>query len=300
MLPDQLRTKLRLPHHLPADATPLMEHRSREETVAIFDELLSQMEDATQVIYPEDRKGVSIETGLENQHETHDKSHYNSDSEPESGSTELTEGEQRTISKRRVQSSDTPKGLIRPSSSASVSKGEEPDVHPPRAASVETEMVFATLPKKKKRGKWSGIKRIGSPLFRTRRKSFNSGPGSGLPPPANTHLSVTHPSPSVPVMPVAPPTQLSVDSRSRNSSGTNVQAMAKLVDQFTQEPEAERKATVTKVGVTKVGVPTVRRRGSSPRDECLNALKVMTTLSSNQECLGSLISYICLPKCVMK
>ena len=193
MVPDQLRTKLRHPNHLPADASPLMERRSKEETVAIFDELLHQMEDATQIIYPEDRngtKGGSVETGLENQ---------NGDlgSELESGVAEIMDGEQRTISKRRVQSSDVPKGLIRPSSSASVSKGEDPDAHPPRAASVETEMVFATLPKKKKRGKWSGMKRFGSPLFRTRRKSFNSGPGlppAPPPPPANTHLPV-HPLP---------------------------------------------------------------------------------------------------------
>ena len=51
-LPYQLREKLRKPHPLSADSTPLMERRSREETVAIFDELLSQMQDTTQTFYP--------------------------------------------------------------------------------------------------------------------------------------------------------------------------------------------------------------------------------------------------------
>lgn len=290
VLPDELRTKLRLPHHLSADSTPLMERRSKEETVAIFDDLLSQMQDATETIYPDNENqtnGGSMELGPQNQDGTQAESHFDSGLEPES----VKDVEQRTVSKRRVQSSDTPKGLVRPSSSASMNKEEKPDAHLPRAASVETEMVFATLPKKKRR-KWSGIKRIGSPLFRTRRKSFNATPTSGRPP-INAHVPVTHPSPSVPIMPAsAPPTQLAVDSRSRDSSSS--QTMTRLVEQFTGEGEEK------KVGVVKKGVATVRRRGSSPHDECLNALKVMTTLSSNQECLASLISYICLPKCVTK
>lgn len=291
-LPDQLRTKLRHPHPLSADSTPLMERRSKEETVAIFDELLSQMQDATQTFYPEDRNQTdgSMEPEVQDQNEAEDE--FCSDYvviDQESDSGRRRDGEKFTVTKRRVQSNDAPQGIVRPSSSASVNKEEESEVHPPRAASVETDLVFATLPKKKKRGKWAGIKRIGSPLFRTRRKSFNH--TTAPPTNSNMHVAVTHPSPSVPIMPAGPPSQLAVDSRSSNNSRSSLQNVTSLVDQFTREEK--------KVGVA-MDVAVGKRRGSSPRDECLNALKVMATLSSNQECLSSLISYICLPKCVSK
>lgn len=289
-VPDQLRTKLRLPHHLSADSTPLMDRRSKEETVAIFDELLSQMEDTAHTFYPDDlnQASSSVETEIQNRNEAGDE--FCSDSNVvEPGSGGRRDGERVAVMKRRVQSNDAPKGIVRPSSSASVNKEDESDAHPPRAASVETDLVFATLPKKKKkRGKWQGIKRIGSPLFRPRHKSFNHATPTSGQPPSNVHKLVTHPSPSVPIIPSTTPSQLAVDSRSSRSSLQNVTS---LVDQVTRE---ERK-----VGVA-MGVVGGKRRGSSPRDECLNALKVMTTLSSNQECLGSLISYICLPKCVTK
>ena len=296
------------PGHLSADSTPLMAHRSKQETGAIFDELISQMEDVTRIICPRDdlaqEEGVAS-SQQQQQHQNGTEPIRNgmepmvvsgSGVEPESGSGG---GDRLSVMKRRVQSNDAPKGVIRPSSSASTNRGEEGgEAHPPRAASVETELVFATLPKKKKRGrKWSGIRRIGSPLFRNRRKSFNNatptssgGGSSNHTPSPKVHVSVTQPSPSAPV----PPTtrRLAMDSRSPISSSSK------------PRPTTARREVVTLVEKLvkedkKVGRGVARRRGSS-RDECLNALRMMTTLSSNQECLASLISYICLPKSVTK
>lgn len=292
-LSEELREKLRLSHALSADSThalsadstPLMNRRSKDETVAIFDELLSQMEGITQTFYPthQHQEPECDSGGTEprhwNQNGPDTESRSNSGVEPD------FEERRGAVAKRRVQSSDTPKGLIRPSSSASVKKGAGPEDHLPRAASVETEMVFATLPKKKKKSRWSGFRKIGSPLFRPQRKSF-TGAATPLSSSSNhAHVSVTHPSPSVPLAATAtPPSQLAHDSRSQESSSAS---MTGLVDQFLGER-----------GVA--GGAGRKRRGSSPRDDCLNALKVMTTLSSNQESLSSLISYICLPKCVTK
>lgn len=275
-LSDQLTHKLRLP----ADAMPLMEQRSKEETVAIFDELLSQMDGDTKTFYPQDEAQVESHSnaGMESGNET-------------GGVREFV------VANRRVQSCDVPKNRdVRPSSSTSLRKGEPPDGegHPPRAASVETEMVFATLPKKKKklRSKWgAGLKKLSSPLLRPLRKSFSNAPPVV---PSTVHVSVTRPSPSVPIAPRESPILEDPSSPSRDSSRTSLPSMKNLLDRFSREGEGQR--------VEKVGVASVehRKRGSVPRDKCLNSLKVMTTLSSNKECLNSLISYICLPKCVTK
>ncbi len=40
--------------------------------------------------------------------------------------------------------------------------------------------------------------------------------------------------------------------------------------------------------------------GAATSDPVANALRVMVTLSSNKECLSTLVSYICLPKCISK
>lgn len=267
-----------------------MERRTKEETVAIFDELLSQMVGATNAVVPNDQiqnqtQEDSHSNSMEDQNQNETRVESGSQAGMERDSSDRRSGERVSISKRRVKSSDVPKShdLIRPSSSASLNKGEEPDMHsrPPRAASVETELVFATLPKKKKvRGKWSVIKRISSPLSRSRRKSFNTPPTNHTP--STAHLSVT---PSVPITIVADkePTK---QSSPEDAPRVAIPSMKSLVSQFIGEGP--------KVGVAR------KRRASVPIDECLNALKVMTTLSSNKECLSSLISYICLPKCVTK
>lgn len=265
-----------------------MEHRTKEETVAIFDNLLSQMEGATKTLGQQSHSNDSLEPGNdENQNETEEPG---------------TRAHAMAITKRRVQSSDVPSRdmIRRPSSSASLKKGEEPDSHPPRAASVEADMVFATLPKKKKKGrKWSGIKRIGSPLFRYRRKSFANATPTTNRVPSTVHVSVTQPSPSVPITtPIsAPEKDKEVTPQpvaGEDQPRTAVQSVKTVVAQFVEEGAGPGRHGL-------VGARVKRRRSSAaPRDECLNALKVMTTLSSNRECLNSLISYICLPKCVTK
>lgn len=306
--------------------------------MAIFDELLLQMEGATNTLFPQtearanghmvsetrsmdhleartndhmvsearsngsmDHIGSEVRTnGITEPKGKRRYPHVKSDSHlgvgPGFGSGVRTR-EEFEVTMRRVQSSDVPK--LRPSSSASMNKGEEPDVHPPRAASVETEIVFATLPKKKRkgRGKWSGIKGM-SPLFKTRRKSFTNA-GSAR---SSAHVSVTRPSPSVPVSVTAgekeltpqPPAQ-ATPPEERGSHDVQLPRTTVLGVRSLVALEGAGKG---RVGVAERG--NRRRSSSAPRDECLNALKVMTTLSSNKECLDSLISYICLPKCVSK
>ena len=46
-LSDALTHKLRLPHPMEADESPLLVSRTRSETDAIFNELISQMKEAT-------------------------------------------------------------------------------------------------------------------------------------------------------------------------------------------------------------------------------------------------------------
>ena len=180
-----------------------------------------------------------------------------------------------------------------------MNKGGEQEDPAPRAASVESDLLFCTLPKKKKfRKKW----RIGSPLFRSRRKSFNTSANH-----APSHVSVTGPSPSVPVhvcmteKEVPPQTPLStthsksdlleLPQRSDNSRSGSPGS----TDMNDRLASIER----TEVGGV-IGTLGKIRRSTAPRDECLDALKLMTTLSSNEECLSGLISYICLPKYVTK
>ncbi len=294
--------------------------RSREETEAIFNELISQMKEGEEGGGGEWRDGGEAP-------DTESQSNPNRNGIINGGVAHggvAHEGEpyniaKRNIEARRVQSSDATtiggRGSDRPISSASLSKegakgGEDGSDHTPRAASVETEHVFATLPKKKKsRRKWSGIKRIGSPLFKPGRKSFTSHtPSSSHASSSSTHSPITGPSPSVPLATThSNPTVSTVrDSKlhdhpsdSQTASKSSLTSLDSPVDPVRSESprggggrEGKVKGTISLVGV--------KRRGSGPQDECLNALKVMTTLSSNKECLGSLISYVCLPKSVTK
>ena len=225
---------------------------------------------------------------------------------------------QLTVTKRRVQSSDvlSPKAgeVSRPSSSASFNKGAESseDILP-RAASVEADLIFGTLPKKKKR-KWHGIKKItNSPLFRNRRKSFTH--GSNHAPSSIAQTSISTYVPSVPVT-----TEVAENDNIRNSirSMTPQLSSSKLTGRVEsragsrgEEGVASKEVLVSPVMINdlvdrvpasklrKLSMPTPSRRGRG-RDECLKALKVMTTLSSNKESLSTLVSYICLPKCINK
>ena len=275
----------------PPQTTPLSQRRTKEETAAIFDDFLSQMEQATQSLHQnqtplESRSNDSLDPD-QNENETEEPS-------------EMEARTQVAVTKRRVQSSDVPQrdGIRRPSSSASFNKGEGPPAEPPpRAASVEADMVFATLPKKKKKGrKWS---RISSPLFKSRRRKSlqHATPTSSQV--TSSHTSVTRPSPSVPL----PPTKGKEASRSSpvsNSPRTTVQSVRTLVTRPSEEEEMGRDGRgLDSSGSSGRGLMGSRVR-KRKRDECLNALKVMTTLSSNKECLSSLVSYICLPKCVSK
>ena len=321
----------------------MLERRTREETVAIFDDIISQMEGDSQGTPP--RQGVSplrqqkshstdlLDHGLQNEDETQIQS--NSGSGP--AGMELGP----SILARRVKSSDVPQGgrvpIRRTSSSTSLDKGGEGPVedhaHPPRAASVETDLVFATLPKKKKgHGRWSGFRRIGSPFSKSRRKSFTSGTTPSYAHTNHTsglvrHTAITGPSPSVPVLveheDIGGHAPLSERNRmhdvSRTSLPTNPTTMSGLGNKFSADDSHAPSSSSSQqggrgrrgegLGIGRRGgldmgetTPIMERKRSvsAPRDECLNALKVMTTLSSNQECLGSLISYICLPKCVSK
>lgn len=319
----------------PLQTTPLLERRTKEETAAIFDNLLSEMEGAKQTLGPhntqlQSHSNDSLE--LENQGKSRSQSHSNDSLEQDgpqerNGVDDLAEKRGRArvavIAKRRVKSSDVPRSrdvIRRPSSSASCDdKGEEEgsaegdSAHqpPPRAASVETELaVFATLPsKKKKNRKWSGIRRIGSPLFKSRRKSFTNATSSSERP-SSLRVSITGPTPSVSLTAPTPtsgpgkvkevtpqPAAREAGSGSHDQSKTTVQNKRIVVSPPVGVEEEGGGASVRAM----LGVRGKRRRSSGvPKDECLNALKVMTTLSCNKECLNSLVSYICLPKCVSK
>ena len=311
-LSKELTRQFHISHHHSADSTPLTHRRSKEETVAIFDDIISQMHCASidgPQEPPRSRSSDELDSLLENGAQM-----IQSDSDA-TGTGVGNEPAGQSVVARRVKSSDAAHSdrlpLRRTSSSTSLEKGEGPDPeHPPRAASVETELVFATLPKKKKKGRWSGIKRIGSPLFKSRRKSFTSGTtpsyahtnhtSSGT---TTQRVSITGPTPSVPVT-----------SEHAHSAQDSPQT---IVQSHTPISGLAKKTREDAPGGTSRGAPTGgrargrrsvtspivmerKRRASAPRDECLKALKVMTLLSSNQECLGSLISYICLPKCVSK
>lgn len=199
----------------------------------------------------------------------------------------------------------------RPSSSASFNKGAATDTTEPelpRASSVEADVVFGTLPKKKKK-KWHGIKKISSPFW-NRRKSFSHS-SSHTPSIAQTAAYV----PSV-----ATTSEVSDADTHRHSvhSMTSQTSASKLTGRSESRAESRGEENVTTKEVVvspvkvhslpeklvdktlrKLSMPTPSRRGRG-KDECLKALKVMTTLSSNKECLSTLISYICLPKCINK
>ncbi len=308
--------------------------------MAIFDEIISQIGGGSLMEGGSRGSGPSPpqQHQQQNHHGNNLKIHSNDELDHNVRNRNETEVESdshstgASIIARRVKSSDVPHSTIRrTSSSSSLDKGEGPDPeHPPRAASVETDLVFATLPKKKKaRGRWAGLKRIGSPLFKSRRKSFTSGStpsyvhtnhtpssltasssgGGG----GHAHVPITGPSPSVPAVleqDYHRPRTLSGLEQSRNMSHTSLQGTPPTGGTITEDAPGETKKGEEPGGTPKGilgrrgGVSPVtmerRRRSSAPRDKCLNALRLMTTFSSNQECLSSLISYICLPKCVTK
>lgn len=218
-----------------------------------------------------------------------------------------------TITKYRVQSGDNhspskTSDMVRPSSSTSFNKGAESvEDQIPRAASVEAELFFGTLPKKKKKRKWSGIKRISSPLFR-KRKSFTHGSAPNHTPSSIAHTSIinhTHPVPTI--------AHVSEKETNRSSLHESPRPLATILsasklDEMTDSKEVKvspmvmndlvEKLTSVKTH-RKMSVSTLGRRGRG-KDECFNALNMMTTLSSNRESLSTLISYICLPKCISK
>jgi len=210
--------------------------------------------------------------------------------------------------------------LSRPSSSASFNKGGantgETGEGLPRASSVETDLVFGTLPKKKKK-RWHGIKKIGSPLFRNRRKSFTHGHNHTPSSIAHKSISSTY-TPSVATTTEVedkdhrqsiisavsqasagkPTTENRAESRSEEgvSSSKVLMSPVKVVDLVERKLGTEK---IREKAFRKRSMATPSRKGRG-RDECLKALKVMTTLSSNKESIGTLVSYICLPKCVSK
>ena len=196
---------------------------------------------------------------------------------------------------------------VRPSSSAGFNRKEvEPSDDPvPRAASVEAELFFGTLPekKKKKKGKWPGIMKISSPLFlRNRRKSFSLGPNPSLPSIACTSISNHMPSSPAPIAShesivsshyslheTPPPVEVSSTHRNEETDSKGSHPVSNDI--------GERLASSTPQRSNGMGSLGKRGRG---RNECLNALRMMTMLSSNSECVSVLSSYICLPKCISK
>ena len=194
--------------------------------------------------------------------------------------------------------------LIRPSSSASLNKGVqsiEDDI--PRAASVEAELIFGTIPnKKKKKRKWSGIKKISSPLFRNRRKSFTHSST-----PSQSTSSIALSSMSNHTLPVAT-TGHSSHSSSRTSLHETPPPLATMLPASNVSEETDsnkgRASGVNDILEVAAGnlhkpLSMLSKRGRG-KEECFKALRVMAALSSNTECLSTLVSYICLPKCVSK
>ena len=207
--------------------------------------------------------------------------------------------------------------LSRPSSSASFNKsGANSNVTEdglPRASSVEADLVFGTLPKKKKK-RWHGIKKISSPLFRNRRKSFTHGHNHTPSSIAKKSISSTY-TPSVAtttevedkdhrqsVVSVPPQTsgeRSTAGNRAESRSELMVSSKEVVVSPVKVVDLVERKDKTMEKAFRKRSMATPSRKGRG-KDECLKALKVMTTFSSNKESVATLISYICLPKCVSK
>ena len=316
VLSDHLAQQLRLPHHLSADSSPLMEQRSKEETVAIFNEILAQIGSASpqngiasrdelsshsrdQSPLPQSKKEASSQDDkIGNGTKIKGKRKESESARDKKNRIRLS------LTKRRVKSSDLPKrrDLIRPSSSASLNKGEEQkDGTSLRAGSMEAELVFGTLPLKKKRSKLAVIKRIGSPLFKSRRKSFTAGNPPSNPTPSIAHTSSNATPPVIQEEGVRRKLSLPENNTPSHGQGKAKMSPSSLEDLVDDRTGAIKEDSTRRGsgGVARRGTLGMRR-GSKPKDECLNALIVMTTLSSNKECLNSLISHICLPKCVSK
>ena len=292
-LPDH--DKLHRPPPPQPDASP--GRITRQETNSIFDELIYQLNEVSEELdHPlSPSRGGTVE-------DTVTDSHKNTIFQGDADSTEIVEKSSRPMSTVSEQT-DMYSNLSHP--------------HQQRGpASRTVSLSSATLPKKS-RGKW--LHRVGSPLLKSR-KSFTSSPGS------KRRKNKEHVE-----------TKEGVSDKDRVESSNQVEGGAKKKGSrriFTRKrslPEIYTNSTTSTPATT----PTIPRTSSSdnfpvktestfnhlpnqlskedhllsppmphpPRvgsrqgDPVTNSLELMVTLSRNKECLSTLISYICMPKC---
>ena len=228
------------PDHLNPDTSPLLVTRSKEETIAILDG----------IIFDINTFSDELESPL---------------SSPKTPHTPLTPSLPAEV---KGQSSDVADGQ----------KESELAKEPPKTLESP-----GTL--KKKRFS-SGIKRIGSPLLRARRKSSSSKVGDKKEEKLKEKRETFKRKMSLPEI-----NGINLKGLDKANSVTNVSAstsMDKIYNQFTSQQPSHS------------SYKSQLNDHMNPCEPVNTALKLMVTLSSNKECTATLISYICLPKCEAK
>lgn len=252
-LPASMQTCLRLPVQLQPDATPLMERRSTAETAAIFNELIAQLQDASEELDIHKRPSITEGTQADAHH------HRNQDSV--SQENHVTHTNHTSVVPDPVMCDRDVAGS---------------DAHETASPTHHTDSPELQNDKKSK----GLIKQITSPFRLRRRTSLDtSSEDSGTyPRPLKRKMSLPEA-----VIHSTIPRSLG-DGRSLSSDlvppsvGSSVTSLDGLYSHY------QRSSVM----------------GGGLSEPVTSALRVMVTLSTNKECLPTLISYICLPKCVSR
>ena len=315
-----------------ADASP--GRLSRKETNSIFDELINQLNEVSEELdHPlspsSDRRSSSAEGGASS------LSDKRASQEPvdlgEMVDTIDVEEISETVDLDEIiDTVDSGDRSGRPMSTLS----EQTDMfsslpRPPQARSVSrTESLSsATLPKKS-RGKW--LHRVGSPLLKSR-KSFIGSPkskhrnskvrelkeegegegergkaassqGGGVGEKKKGSRRLFARKRSLPEIHTnsASSTPATTPTFQRTSSTDNVplpHGEPSVTSFDNQTNQSSKLSPLLSPPLTQASPPTTGRVGSRSSDPVTNSLELMVTLSRNKECLSTLVSYICMPKC---
>ena len=253
-LPASMQTCLRLPVQLQPDASPLMERRSTAETAAIFNELIAQLQGASEELELPSHTGGSQTNGYH---------HRNKDN----------------VSPENDVAKTSPAGVL-PDPVMCDGDDTGSDAHetvdtagPARQREIQND-------KKTKGSKLGvGIKRITSPFRLRRRTSLDT----------SSEDSESYRSPLKRKMSL--PEAVIQSALPRSLSG------GRSLSSDLVPPSAS--SSVTSLDGLYVHYQRSGVEGGMS-EPVTSALRVMVTLSTNKECLPTLISYICLPKCVSR
>ena len=80
------------------------------------------------------------------------------------------------------------------------------------------------------------------------------------------------------------------------SSVTTFENQSVQLNQLSKQPQQQQNPLLSSAPVAHQAPPT-GRAGSRQGDPVTNSLDLMVTLSRNKECLSTLVSYVCMPKC---